>query len=259
MYLERLSVFDYANNEYYAPNGKFNTRSATDSIALPNCTMYCFLRMQEASEQTKRQNKWIRESGGFGNAKTWYDTTTLPKGSEIKDGSIAVFDGNCGHVAFVERKIDDTHALLTESNYNDNKSLRNWYFFNRRPSTELVVGKATISGVGKLLGFIYVPINDKRVAKDTAKNQVQIIEDFVNVRKEPNGDVWQKGCYCPMGIYDVVSKKVEDNYTWYQLDENMWVREGEWLIEYNASVEDDKDKIIAELQDKLDKIKAILE
>lgn len=252
MYLERLSVFDYANNPYYVPNGKFNTHSSTDDIALPNCTTYCFLRMQEASEQSKRQNNWIKSSGGFGNAKTWYETTTLPKGTELREGSIAVFDGNCGHVAFVEIKIDDTHAIITESNYDEDKSLRNRKFFDRREA-KLVVGEATLSGVGKLIGYIYIPINDKRVQRDTTKNQVQIIEDFINVRKGPNGDLWQKGCYCPQGIYNYLDKQYDGTYYWYELDNNMWVREGEWTTEYPIS--QDYESLYKEAIEKLDLIK----
>lgn len=251
MYLERLSVFDYDNNPYYVPNGIFNTHSSTSGIALPNCTMYCFLRMHEASEQTKRQNKWIKESGGFGNAKTWYDTTTLPKGTELKEGSIAVFDGNCGHVLFIEQKIDDTHAIITESNYDDDKSLRDWKFFRKR-EVELIIGQATLSGVGKLIGYIYIPINDGRVQRDTSKEQVEITETFVNCRKSPNGEVVNKGCYIAPGIYNVISSKEVNDYMWFEIDNNHWVREGEWLVHYK--VNKDYEVLYKEARRQLDEI-----
>jgi len=233
MFLRRLNVFDYNNNPFYKPKGTFNLHAATDSIQIPNCTQYCFLRMHEASDQTVRQSKWIRASGGFGNAKTWYDTTTLPKGSELREGAIAVFDGTCGHVFYVEKKLDSTHAdVSTESNFNENKSLRNWYFWNKRENVELVVGKATIKGCGKLLGYIYIPINDIRVERNTGKHQIEVIAEYVNVRIAPNGDVYQKGLYCPTGIFNVLDTKVVDGYTWYKLEEARWMREGEWLVDY---------------------------
>ena len=236
MYLERLGVFDYDNNPYYKPNGEFNTRSATDPLAMGNCTMFAFLWMHEACELEKRINDWIRKSGGFGNAKTWYDTTTLPKGSEIRTGSIAVFDGNCGHVAPVVRKVDDKHGYLIESNFTENKALRDWHFFNCRGITELEVGKATIKGCGKLLGFIYLPIHDIRVDRDTTKYQVQVTEEKVNVRKTANyGELVSKGCYCPMGIYNVVSVIVDaEGYKWYELEKGHWIREGHWTVDLPA-------------------------
>ena len=255
MWLRRINVFDYNNNPYYKPLGTFNIYSAYNSIQMPNCTQYCFLRMHEASEQTERQSKWIRASGGFGNAKTWYDTTTLPKGKELREGAIAVFDGNCGHVFYVEHKLDDTHAdLSTESNFNENKSLRDWHFFNVRKNVELVVGKATLAGVGKLIGYIYIPIKDIRVQRDITKHQVEITEEMVNVRVKPNGEVFCKGLYAPTGIYNIKSVEIVDNYKWYELEKNHWVREGDWTKEYEVDEKDYK-ALYKEAMAKLEKIR----
>ena len=123
--LQRPGVYD-PYNKYYDPNGKFNIY--TGSTRMPNCTAYSYLRAQEEMLLDDRDPYLIRSSGGFGNAKTWYDTTPLPKGHVLREGAIAVFDGNCGHVAIVEKKISDTHAIISESNYDDDKSLRNWKY-----------------------------------------------------------------------------------------------------------------------------------
>ena len=160
----------------------------------------------------------------------------MPTGCELKDGCVAVFDGTSGHVCFVERKIDDTHAIITESQYDENKS--NWgnktwerKYWDRR-TVELKVGKATLSGVGKLIGFIYPPIRDIRTTRNSSKEQVEILEDFVNVRKSANGEITNVGCFCPVGIFDVLDSKKIDGYVWFKLDENAWVREGDWLVYY---------------------------
>lgn len=234
MRLQRLQVFDYYGNKYYKPLGEFNVRSATHAVAIPNCTQYAFLRMHEECDQEKRQDTWIRESGGFGDAKNWWETTTLPKGNEIRVGAIAVFDGNCGHVAVVEKVYDNEHGDLSESNYSDNKSLRDWHFFNYRKKVHLVVGKATIAGVGKLKGYIYPPVCDITVKRDTSKYQVQINEEYVNVRKTAKGDIVNKGCYCPVGIYNVLDVEIVEGYKWYKLEEGHWVREGEWSVDLPA-------------------------
>ena len=190
MYLERLSVqgVDSNNNpnKYYKPSGEFDIYPMNADVNLPNCTMYCYCRGFEAMESEKAFN-WVRSDGGFGNAKTWFSTTTMPKGYELKEHSIAVFDGNCGHVAFVEEVLDSKHAIISESNYDRNKYLRNWKYWQKR-AVELTVGKATLAGVGKLIGFIYLPVNDKRVVRNSNVNQVQVTEDMVNVRQSPGGD-----------------------------------------------------------------------
>jgi hypothetical protein len=76
-----------------------------------------------------------------------------------------------------------------------------------------------MSGVGKLLGFIYLPINDKRVERNLAKNQVEVSSQFINIRKSPSLSAEKyDGCYCPVGIYNVYNLAEADGYTWYKLD-----------------------------------------
>lgn len=230
MYLERLSASGIDTSPYYIPNGQFNTASPTSDVQMPNCTCYCYSRAFESTEAAKPY-PIARTTLGYGNAKTWYDKSPLPKGSVLKTGSIAVFSGTAGHVAYCERVIDSNHALISQSQYDSNKSLRNYKYWEKR-EVELTVGKATLSGVGKLIGFIYLPINDIRVGRNTDKDQIQITEDMVNVRIEPNGDLFQKGCYIPRGIYNVLESRKVGEYNWYCVEANHWVREGEWLKFY---------------------------
>lgn len=228
MYLERLNAPSLESN-YYKPFGDFNTSPPNDENQMPNCTMYCYCRAFESCRATE-PFPIARNRLGFNHAKQWYGLSPLPKGSEIRTGSIACFDGNYGHVAFVERRVDNTHALISESQYDDNKSLRNYKFWQKR-IVELQVGKATLSGIGALQGFIYLPINDFRT-KYTGKNQIEIIEDFVNVRISPEGRVSLNGCYCPKGIFNVLDKAFVNGFQWFKIDDNSWIREGDWLISY---------------------------
>jgi len=263
MFLVREKIFDYNNNKYYKPNSTFNVNAANASIAMPNCTMYCMLRGWEAMEATKRTTGIaIEGSTGFHNAKYWFTETGYPTGSEIRDGAIAVFDGNCGHVAFVERKIDSTHAVISESNYDANKNLRNWKFWRSR-EVELKVGKATLSGVGKLLGFIYLDVDDKRVCRDTSVDQVEITKTLVNVRQGAGLDKAYvcQGLYCPVGIYNVLSWKTCDGYTWAKLDNNCWVACGNsWskIYEKDATSKKELKAKLAELQTKKANLEAEL-
>ena len=227
MFLERLSSSGISESKYYT-EGIFNTSPPYSDIQMPNCTMYAYLRSFEAVNASK-PFPIARNSTGFGNAKTWYQESPLKKGSKIRTGSIACFDGNYGHVAFVERKIDENHALISESQYDEDKTLRNYKYWQKRV-VELEVGKATLGGVGELQGFLYLDIDDIRTSR-SEKEQIDILEDFVNVRTSPNGDLLCKGCYAPMGIYNVLSKEQVNGYWWYQVGDG-WIREGEWLKYY---------------------------
>lgn len=233
MYLERLSVAGIDTSPYYQSK-KFNKGKGTDSD-MPNCTQYAVCRSYEAtlsSMETKEPFSMFkgRSAGGYPMAKDFYNDSILPKGKELKVGSIACFDGTCGHVAFVERVIDSTHAVISESQYCSDKSIRDYRYWQTR-EVELIVGKATLSGVGALQGFIYLPVKDIRVSRDTDKVQIAVTEDMVNVRVKADGDVAVRGCYAPMGIYDVVDTAVTD-YTWYSVGSDLWIREGEWIDYY---------------------------
>lgn len=254
MILERLSSKGIDTSPYYKPNGKFNSWASSDEIQMPNCTMYAYLRSFEICNATE-PFPIARNGLGFGNAKNWYSQSLLKKGSRLQDFSIAVFDGNFGHVAIVERVIDDTHALISESQYDDDKSLRNYKYWQKR-EVELVVGKATLQGVGKLLGFLYLPTDDIRTIRDTNKEQVSINEEYVNVRGLPNSEVVRKGCYAPMGIYDVVEKKNDGEFDWFKIDKSCWVRDGEWLTYY--PIEDNELERLKEENRQLRKDKEIL-
>ena len=256
MYLERLSRSGIESSIYYVPNGIFNTSSPNSSVQMPNCTMYAYCRGFESTEATE-PFPIARKTLGFGNAQLWYSNSPLEKGSELRTGSIGVFDGSFGHVCMVERKIDDTHALITESQYDDDKSLRNYKYWQKR-EVELIVGKATLSGVGKLLGFLYLPIKDIRTTLNGSE-QVSIIEDFVNVRREPEGDLTQIGCFAPKGIYNVLESQYLNGYYWYKLDKNSWVREGEWLIYHSNNNELELDKLRVENEVLKKKLKEIQE
>ena len=249
MYLERLTNAGTLTNFCYVPGGKINTSPKGSSIQMPNCTMNAHCGGHEECD-AKELIDIARPGGGFGNAKTWWTQSPLPKGSEPRIGSIAVFDGNCGHVIVLVRKISKTRYLVHDSSYDDNKNRRDWKFW-RIYQVDLVVGQQPISGVGKLLGFIYLPINDIRVERNTTKEQVEITEEMVNVRKEPEGAVYCEGCYCPMGVFNVLAKKTLNGHTWFKLQEDHWVRDGDWLTHYDKGSVDNNMQLIKEYAQKI--------
>ena len=264
MYLERLSVFSDTNPYYRSKT--FNKGLNTD-LDIPNCTQFAVCRSYEACEVDKPFVMFRnRSAGSYPNAKNFFEDSILPKGYDLKEGSIAVFDGNFGHVAFVEQVIDKNHAIISQSQYSSNKSRRDYMYFEKR-EVELTVGKATLSGIGKLIGFVYLPIKEIRVSRDVKKEQILIKEEMVNVRIEPEGDVFAKGLYCPMGLFDVLDSKEVNGYVWYELEPNHWVREGGWSEYYPK--EDYNEELMKEnetlkelnriLTEKIDRIEKIIE
>lgn len=257
MFLERLNNYGIESSKYYKYGGTYNpVKLATSDTALPNCTDYALCRGYEAT-QCDKPFPIAKSTLGFGNAKSWFKQSTLPKTSEIVEGSIACFDGVYGHVAFVERKVDNTHALITQSQYDANKSLRNYKYWEKRV-VELVVGKATLSGVGALQGFLILPVKKIDVARNSKFEQIEITQEMVNVRVKPNGEVVQNGCYAPMGVYNVLSKQVVDNFTWYEIDTNCWVREGDWITYYEKQDFEALIKENQELKEDMKKIESII-
>ena len=249
MFLQRMSKVGMDSSPYYQSKD-FNKAKGTITD-LPNCTQFCVSRTYESTSADKPFTMFFGKSaGGYYMAKQWYDKTTLPKGKELKTGSIAVFDGNYGHVAFVEQKIDSNHALISQSQYDDNKSLRNYKYYESR-EVELTVGKSTLSGIGPLIGFIYLPIQDIRTQRNTFVDQIEITEDMVNVRTEPNGDLLCQGCYAPTGVYNALESRKVDGYNWYKIEENAWIREGEWLKFYSGVEQSDLEKENAELKEQV--------
>lgn len=256
MFLQRMSKGGMETSPYYQ-NTTFNKAKGTITD-LPNCTCFCQCRSYEALELANAIPMFVGYSaGGYPNAKNWYDKTTFPKGKELKSGSIAVFDGNYGHVAFVEQKLDSNHALISQSQYDDNKSLRNYKYYESR-EVELTVGKATLSGIGKLIGFIYLPIEDIRTQRNTFVDQIEITEDMVNVRIQPNGDLYQQGCYIPRGIFNALESRSDGTYKWFKVEENHWVREGEWLKFYPGVEQSDLEKENAELKEQNEQLRTEL-
>lgn len=59
----------------------------------------------------------------------------------------------------------------------------------------------------------------KPVKPDTSKEQIEVLTDTQYLRSNPNGNVIGS---CPHGYYNVLDK-VNDNYVWYKIAENVWI------------------------------------
>lgn len=217
LFCPRYSKDGMKDNKYWYDK-TYNAGASGDS-ALPNCVTYASGRLSEENGENLRNI--MNGRTGFGNAKEWYNSTTLNKGSEPKLGAIACFNGTLGHVAIVEQINDDGTVTVSQSNYQATKDYNSSNYFQVK-TYKLEVGKVA-SGVGLVFqGYIYPPNVKYSVARDKSKDQVEILAERLKVRKTANGD-WVEGIFAPLGIFDILEVKTEGNYTWAKLDIDCWI------------------------------------
>ena len=94
----------------------------------------------------------------------------------------------------------------------------------------------------------------KQVKRDTAKNQIEVVGEFLRARTGAGLDKQILG-FIDYGIYDYIGKIEKDNYTWYNLG-FCWIAgtKDDTKIYPKENPEDDKDKKIAELEEQVKKL-----
>jgi hypothetical protein len=109
------------------------------------------------------------------------------------------------------------------------------------------------------------------VARNENVDQIEVIVDQLNARKTPNGE---RIAYINKGIYNVISTQAAGDFTWYQVENNVWIAcNKDWNIVYPRKETElekakreldqlkiqssEKDKQILELQNQLNSFKKI--
>lgn len=189
------------------------------------CTWYCYFRFYQVFGAFPVYNNRKLKKEGYNNGKTWLDNykDATPHwfkdepNIEFKQGDVIVFDGNYGHVAFVEVTdgYDKDHCLV--SNYN--------LIAPEAFSTDVFERGHILYGspynTGKPIGLLrYETVTP--VDRNENVNQVYVNEPTLRVRLAPNlsGEYY---CNCPTGYFNVLSQSEADNYTWYQIQEGKYI------------------------------------
>lgn len=151
---------------------------------------------------------WDRatQTGSYTNAKLWLENYRDPW--EAKDasyvpvaGDIPVYDGQYGHVQFME----------TDAMYAEYKSGREDSFANGKFERK-----------SNLLGFLHFPYKEiSPVERNENVNQIKTTDESLRIRKEPslNGEIVG---HVQLGYYNVLQTREADGYTWYELGINRW-------------------------------------
>ena len=161
---------------------------------------------------------WDRDTktGSYTNANLWLQNWRDPwevKGPDYIPvaGDIAVFDGQYGHVIFIERVVGDTATI---SDWNRVAPLT-------YASDEWQLGKSP-SGIGSLLGYLHYPGDPVLpVERNTEVDQIQTMDDTLRIRTAPSLNADVVG-FVQLGYYNVLDQKDADGYTWYEIAKDRW-------------------------------------
>lgn len=198
---------------------------------------------------------WIKHE--FANNDMW------SRYLHIKDGSIKVKTGQK-----VTRGQEIANMGNTGNSIGTHLHLEIWvvpkgwkFNFNDRtkysePSTDnafafddQVIGTSTNNKViTRVIG------TSKQAKRDTTKNQIEVVGEFLRARKGAGTNQTILG-YIDFGIYDYIETKISNNYTWYNLG-FCWIAgtKEDTKIYPKENPEDDKDKKIAELEEQVKKL-----
>lgn len=210
MHLERLNKTGTENWSHIEDDG---------------CTAYAKQRMQEDNGEGAFKMFPNRTVNGYPVAKEWFGSWLFNKGQTPKVGAIACWDGEYGHVAYVEKVNDDGSITVSQSNAFGVKWELKTYLCQKGQITE---------GAGLVFqGYCYNPKPIDNRLSEVAGDCVEVIGDLVRARKSPNGEAYA-GRYIPHGIFKVHEMKSEGGFTWVRLDDDVWMALGSWSILHSS-------------------------
>ena len=172
------------------------------------CTWFCYY---EALWHGMSAPTWFdraTKTGSYTNAKLWlaeyrdpWMPITDPNYKPVQ-GDILVYDGEYGHVIFME-----TNVITAEYRSGDPNSFRN-----------AKVGDYQ----GHLLGVLHYPYAPvSTVERNENVNQIQTTDEQLRIRTAPSLSAEIVG-HVQLGYYNVLSEKDADGYTLYEIAKDRW-------------------------------------
>lgn len=172
------------------------------------CTWYAYYRALEVGFSPPCWYDRDSQLGSYTNAKEWLANYREPwqvKGLDYqaKAGDIVVYDGEYGHVQFMET--DTMYSEYSSGNPDSFKNGKLGDYYNKN-----------------ILGYLHFPLNTiEPVERNTSVNQIQTTDAELRIRTKPSLDGDVVG-YVQLGYYNVLDTKDADGYTWYKLAKDRW-------------------------------------
>lgn len=198
------------------------------------CTWYGYYRAMEVGFTPPVWWDRATKTGSYPNAKDWLANFREPwevKGTDYvpKAGDIVVWDGEYGHIQFME-----TEVMYSEYSSGNPDSFRNGKLSDYK---------------GKLLGYLHYPYESVNpVERNEKVDQIQTLDDTLRIRTEPSLEAEVVG-YVQLGFYNVLSTKKADGYTWYKIATDRWC--ANVSVKYLPKGDDDIIKVIEEYFDRM--------
>lgn len=195
------------------------------------CTWYCFYRAIQVSGQEPVYRDRAKRENGYNHGKTWiknYKEDWYPHyfskepNLEVKAGDILVFDGNYGHVAFIEKVIDFDHFYISDYNRVAPSSFDYTVWTRGRRLSGNPYGTGDPMGVLRYEPKCVYPVKENK-----SVDQVYVDEPTLRVRLAPNlqGKYY---CNCAKGFFNVLGISEADGYTWYEIEDGKYIANIGW-------------------------------
>jgi len=196
-----------------------------DAQSKGQCTWYAYYRAIEVGFNPPCWWDRATLTGSYTNAKDWLENYRDPwevKGPDYTPtaGDIAVFDGNYGHVAFIERNNNDGTCTITDYNRvaPETFALDTWK-----------IG-VSLTSTGKLIGYLHWPTTEKvvnPVKRDITRDQIKTTDTTLRIRSFPslNGKIVGHIKFLEnenFGYQNVLGQTESDGYTWYKIDKDRY-------------------------------------
>lgn len=214
------------------------------------CTWWVYYRAFQVFGAYPCYNDRANKVSGYNCGKKWLDNFREPykpyyfdehPNIEFKQGDIIVFDGNYGHVVFIERVDDFNSCFISQYNMIAPLEFSNdeWYRGG--------ILKGNPYNTGKPIGLLRCEKKEVYpVERNEYRDQIYSSEPTLRVRLAPN---LEGEYYCNMknGYYNVLSISYADNYTWYEIEK------GKYCANIGTTFYEAKNEDVDKLQKELDR------
>lgn len=192
------------------------------------CTYGCYYRTKEIGWPYPCM--YDKKTPGYRNAKQWpehvsadWEAHYISKEPNYRPvpGDICVFDGNYGHVIFLEDLVENDIYLISHWNIDGDQKYKSekWHLGDRIRGKDLPTGFVKAYLHYKMNNSLPVPVSE-----DKTVDQLLVMDPAVYVRSAPSLNGSKYG-FAKIGYYNVYAQGKADGYTWVKVSdsENYWI------------------------------------